>query len=403
MNTLPTLPVKVSALLAAAALLAACGGGAATAPASSAAARPASTGASVAAASSAKPAAGASASAKPAASGSANVAAKPKPGTVRLMELTPAPDPNLSYALMTQELGLFQKHGVNVAIQHAGGGGPQKVQILVSGSSDVVMTDIISMYSGFYQSSDMTAIFAPVARFGLPVAAQTNITDVKQLVGKQVSVPSLAGAARFLMTMAFEKQGVKDQDVKWLAIPDTSESLSAIAAGRVPAGYISTAAIPLIQQNPEYKGKVHVLIDSTARYTPPWPNFEFITKKAWLQQNADAAERIDEALLDMERTFAKDQNAYAMVANKIFPQLSVEQAKQVWQLQTDTGAWAENGGINLQGAQTALDAYLKAQNEKPNNNLPNSAAGFTTAPLKAALDKMGVLGDSKDIPDWYKK
>ncbi|MFI5265891.1 MAG: ABC transporter substrate-binding protein [Chloroflexota bacterium] len=319
------------------------------------------------------------------------------------MELTPTPDPNLSYGLETQELGLFQKHGVNVEIQHAGGGGPQKVQILVSGSTDIAMTDIISMYSGFYQTSDMTAIFAPVARFGLPVAAQDNITDVKQLVGKQVSVPSLAGAARFLMTMAFENQGVKDQDVKWLAIPDTSESLSAILAGRVPAGYISTAAIPLIEQNPQYKGKVHVLIDSTARYTPPWPNFEFITKKAWLQQNQDAAERIDEALLDMERTFAKDQNAYATVANKIFPQLSVQQAGDVWKLETDTGNWADNGGINFQGAQTALDAYLKAQNQKPNNNLPSSAAAFDTAPLKAALDKMGVIAGSKDVPDWYKK
>ena len=405
MNALASLPGKVLALAAAGALLAGCGGGAApassAAPASAAAKPPAS--ASAAGGASAKPAAAASAgaSAKPAASASAGAAAKP--GAVRVMELTPVADPNLSYALMTQELGLFQKHGVNVDIQHAGGGGPQKVQILVSGSSDIVMTDIISMYSGMYQASDMTAFFAPVARFGLPVAAQTNITDVKQLVGKQVSVPSLAGAARFLMTIAFENQGVKDSDVKWLAIPDTNESLSAILAGRVPAGYISTAALPLIEQDPQYKGKVHVLIDSTARFTPPWPNFEFVTKKAWLQQNADTAERIAEALLDMERTFAKDQSSYATVANKIFSRLSVDQAKQVWQLQTDTGAWADNGGINLQGAQTALDAYLKAQNEKPNNNLPNSAAAFTTAPLKTALDKLGVLGDSKDVPDWYKK
>ena len=383
----------MGAAAAAAMLLAACGGSAA--PAASSASSPAG------GASAAKPAGSTpgSASAKPAASGAASAAA----GTVRLMELTPSPDPNLSYALETQELGLFQKHGVNVEIQHAGGGGPQKVQILVSGSTDITMTDIISYYSAAYQSKDLTAIFAPVARFGVPVAAAPNIAKVDDLKGKQVSVPSLAGAARFLMTMAFEKQGVKDQDIKWLAIPDTSESLKAIVAGRVPAGYISTAAIPLIQQDPQYQGKVHVLMPSTAEYTPPWPNFEFITKKAWLQQHLDEAERIDEALLEMERTFSKDQTAYATTANKIFPALSVDQAKDVWKLLTDTGNWADNGGINFPGLQTALDTYLKAQNLQPNGNLSKAQDAFDTAPLKAALDKMGVVSDSKDVPDWYKK
>lgn len=381
-------------------LLAACGGGATTAPASRVAA---SVAAAKPPASSVAPA-GASASTKPAAgSAGASAAAAAKPGTVRVMELTPTPDPNLSYALETQTLGLFQKHGVNVEIQRAGGGGPQKVQIVVSGSTDVAMTDIISMYSAFSQTSDMTAIFAPVARFGVPVAAATNITSVEQLKGKQVSIPSLAGAARFLMTMAFDHFGVKDQDVKWLAIPDTSESLSAIAAGRVPAGYISTAAIPLIQQDPKYKGKVHILMETTAQYTPPWPNFEFITKKAWLKQNPDAAERIVEALLDMERTFAKDQNSYARVAHTIFPSLSEDQGKQVWKLLTDNGNWAVNGGVSLQGTQTALDTYFKAQKVSPNSNLGKSQDAFSTGPLKTALDKMGVISGSKDVPDWYKK
>jgi len=310
---------------------------------------------------------------------------------------------NLSYALETQELGLFQKHGVNVEILRAGGGGPQKVQILVSGSTDVVMTDIISMYSAFYQTSDMTGIFAPVARFGVPVAAAPNITSVEQLKGKQVSVPSLAGAARFLMTIAFDHFGVKDQDIKWLAIPDTSESLSAIAAGRVPAGYISTAAIPLIQQDPLYKDKVHILLDTTAQYTPTWPNFAFITKKAWLQQNPDAAERIVEALLDMERTFANDQKSYATVAHKIFPSLSEEQGAQVWKLLTDSGNWAVNGGVNLEGTQVALDTFLKAQNQAPNKNLSKSADAFDTGPLKTALGKMSIISGAKDVPDWYKK
>jgi ABC-type nitrate/sulfonate/bicarbonate transport system substrate-binding protein len=381
-------------------LLAACGGSAVpttTSPPLSTAAKPAG---SVVPATSDKPVA---ASASPSAGASASAGAPAKPGTVRVMELTPSPDPNLSYALETQELGLFPKHGVNVDILHAGGGGPQKVQILVSGSADVVMTDIISQYSGQYQGADYTAFFAPVARFGVPVAAATNITSVDQLKGQQVAVPSLAGAARFLMTIAFDHFGVKDADIKWLAIPDASESLKAIVAGRVPAGYMSTAAIPLIQQDPEYQGKVHVLMDSTSAYTPPWPNFEFITKKSWLQQNPDQAERITEALLEMERTFAKDQNSYAMIANKIFPSLTVDQGKQVWKLLTDTGNWAENGGINFPGAQTALDTYLKAQNAQPNKNLSKAQDAFDTGPLKAALDKMGVISDSKDVPDWYKK
>lgn len=397
MKTPNRLIPRVSVFLAAGVLLAACGGSAAPAGSSalsSAAAKPAG---SAAPAASSKPAASAAAAA------SASAGAATKAGRVRLMELPSVVDPNLSYPLETQELGLFKKHGVDVEVMHAGGGGPQKVQILVSGSADIVMTDIIAQYSGQYQGADYKAFFAPVARFGVPIAAANDITSMQQLKGKEVAVPSLAGAGRFLIDLAFAHFGLKDSDVKWLAIPGAPNSLKAIVSGRVPAGYISTAAIPLIEQDAEYKSKVHVLLPTTAAYTKPWPNFEYIAKKSWLQQNQDAVQRITEASLEMERTFAKDQNQYATIANKIYPELKVDQAKEAWKLLTDTGNWAENGGINFDGLQTALETYLQQQKLQPNQNLSKAQDGFDTAPLKSALDKLGVISDSKDAPDWYKK
>ncbi|HVA23365.1 MAG TPA: ABC transporter substrate-binding protein [Chloroflexota bacterium] len=381
-------------------LLAACGGAAAS-PSTPAASSAASVVAAkpAPASSAAKPSAtSAAASAKPAASGAAAAA----PIKLRAMELTPVPDPMLSYNQMAQDLGLFQKHGLDVEILKAGGGGPAKVQTIVANSADIATTDVVSMYGGISQGAAIQALFVPAANYGTAVIAQKQYTTVAQLKGKQLATPSLEGAGRFLASIAFQHFGVKDSDIKWLAISGTSQELAAVLAGRVAGATLGQTAIPLVQDGPNAQ-QINILIPSTTAYTPTWPNFEFIAQKQWLQKNPEAARRYVATMLDMARTLAKDQQAYSRVAHQVFPPMSEAQAAKLWTLLSDAHYWPVNGGVNIAAAQGALGTFFKVRKQQPNHYLAKAADAFDTGPLKSVLDQAGVLSGASDVPDWYKK
>jgi len=318
------------------------------------------------------------------------------------MELTPVPDPTLSYNQIAQDLGLFEKHGLDVEILKAGGGGPAKVQTIVANSADIATTDVVSMYGGISQGAAIQALFVSAANYGTAVIAQKPYTTVAELKGKQLATPSLEGAGRFLASIAFQHFGVKDQDIKWLAISGTSQELAAVLSGRVAGASLGQTAIPLVQDGPNAQ-QINVLIPSTTAYTPTWPNFEFIAQKQWLQKNPEAARRYVAAMLDMARTLAKDQQTYSRVAHQVFPPMSEAQAAKLWTLLSDAHYWPVNGGVNLPAAQGALDTFFKVRKQQPNQYLSKAADAFDTSPLKSVLDQEGVLSGASDMPDWYKK
>jgi len=51
-----------------------------------------------------------------------------------------------------------------------------------------------------------------------------------------------------------------------------------------------------------------------------------------------------------------------------------------------------------------MDLFFQVRNESPNQYLSKPSDVYDTGPLKAALDKMGVVKGTAglpDVPDWY--
>ncbi|MBI4581939.1 MAG: ABC transporter substrate-binding protein [Planctomycetes bacterium] len=345
------------------------------------------------------------AEAKPAASPAAKPAEKPaaKPLTpikTVALELNPTPDPIVAWVDVTQELGLFEKNGLQVEIKRSGGGGPAKVQALVAGEADIAVSDIIAGFSGVYEGTDVRTIFVPTARYGWIIAAKKKYTQVPQLKGQLVGVPSLGGSSRFGGILTFKAFGIADQDVKWQAVGGTAQMLAAQFSGRTEAAVLSPTAVPLIK-GPD-AADTHVLVPNTAKHTPPFPNFVIIARNKWVQENPEAAERYVKAFVDMGRQLAKDQQAFVRVARKFLPEMTNDEAAALWKTVTDEGFWSENGGINLAATQELLNTYFEVRGDKPNDKLAKAADTFNTGPLKRVLDREKVIETSKDKPDWYK-
>ncbi len=71
----------------------------------------------------------------------------------------------------------------------------------------------------------------------------------------------------------------------------------------------------------------------------------------------------------------------------------------------DGGYFSVNGGVNFAATQKVMDLFFKLRHESPNEYLSKPADVYDTGPLKAALDKMGVVKGTPglpDTPDWYK-
>ncbi|MGH6676578.1 MAG: hypothetical protein ACRECE_10225, partial [Xanthobacteraceae bacterium] len=81
-----------------------------------------------------------------------------------------------------------------------------------------------------------------------------------------------------------------------------------------------------------------------------------------------------------------------------------QQLHEGWKLFRDGGYFSINGGINFAATQKVMDLFFKLRNESPNQYLSKPSDVYDTGPLKAALDKMGVVKSGTnlpDVPDWY--
>ena len=73
------------------------------------------------------------------------------PTAIKATELEPTPDPSLSFNSMANAMGLFAKYGLTYeAGPKLGGGGPARVQAIVTGNTEVATSDIISVMGGIY-------------------------------------------------------------------------------------------------------------------------------------------------------------------------------------------------------------------------------------------------------------
>lgn len=316
-----------------------------------------------------------------------------------VMELIPTPDPILSFMAMARDFGYFDKHGLTATIKSAGGGGPHRIQNLEAGEASIATSDIIAAMSATYQGSDVKTIMVPSARYGAAIVTHKKYSDVRQLKGKLWGVPSLGGSARFMTILMLKHFGLADKEIQWKTAGGTAQALPLVYTGQIDALTITPTGA-LLMKGPEAKD-VHVLLENTAQFTPPFPNFVFVAKKSWLDKNPQAADRFVAAMVEMMRAFAADKSRYAQAVAKLNPGLySPEEIDRLWKSLHEGGYWAVNGGINLAGVKAVLDLFFEVRGDRPNDKLSRAEDLFDTAPLKRVLDKIGLAAGSKDVPDW---
>jgi ABC-type nitrate/sulfonate/bicarbonate transport system substrate-binding protein len=131
-----------------------------------------------------------------------------------------------------------------------------------------------------------------------------------------------------------------------------------------------------------------------------------VARADWIKDHEAAATRYVEVMLDAMRQWQNDSKSWVTPAESIFKNggLSRAQLQQVWAEFRDGGYFSVNGGINFAATQKLMDLYFQLRRESPNSSLSKPSDVYDTGPLQTALDKMGVVKGTPnlpDIPDWY--
>jgi ABC-type nitrate/sulfonate/bicarbonate transport system substrate-binding protein len=265
-------------------VLSACGG-ATSAPASAApssapaSAKPAAPASAASAAASAKPAT--SASAKPAASTAASAspaASSPKPS---IKAGWVSPSAAYSPLLIATDAGYFSNHGVNVEPVYIEGSS-KLVAATIAGDVQVMLISGETAVDGNVNAGQDFAIIAATGDHSFQqVISGPKLNQPSDLKGKTVAVVTGGTVPLYQLTRALEIQGlsVKDSNVTYLG--GYPAIISAIAAGQVDAGVMTTDFARL-----GVKQGLKVILDIEAMHILT-PNTPVIAKRAYIKTHHD--------------------------------------------------------------------------------------------------------------------
>ena len=313
----------------------------------------------------------------------------------------------LSMSRMAIAMGAPPKHGLDLKLgADLAGGGPERIQAVVTNNTDLATSDIIATMGAIESGAKIKILMVMTPYGDEEVWGQDKYKTMKDAEGQSWGVASLAGAQRFNAQMAVQGLGLAPDAFHWFAVGGgDGPNLQALDSGRVQLGSLSH--LGAIQA--EAKGftkTIHVLVPHTAKYTPPVPRLVVVARSEWLKDHQPTAIAYVEMMLDIMRQWNDNAQAWVKPAAAIYTDSGMDekQLEQGWQAFRDGGYFSVDGGVNLAATQKIMDLFFQLRGDKPNENLSKPADLYDTGPLKAALDKMGVVKgvpDLPDTPDWY--
>ena len=137
---------------------------------------------------------------------------------------------------MAKELGLFEKHGLDVDLQLIDGGSPSAAA-LIAGQTQLGNFGGTEVMSGVASGGDLVAValFVPVTPWQL--LAKSDYKQTSDLKGKVVGIATKGGSAEVAATTSLQKLGLDPaKDVNIQAFGSTANLTAAMLGGAAYAG-----------------------------------------------------------------------------------------------------------------------------------------------------------------------
>jgi NitT/TauT family transport system substrate-binding protein len=206
--------------------------------------------------------------------------------------------------VLAQQLGLYEKHGLEVELINFKGGSVALTAVL-GGSADVV--------SGYYdhtvnlkaKQKDMKSVVVYDQFPGLVLVVSPKATDqiksVKDLVGKKVGVSAPGSSTDFFVKYVLRKNGVDPEKVPAIGIGLDDTAVAAQEQGQVDAAVMLDPAVTVLSN--KYKD-LRILVDTRtekdtlAVFGGKYPGGSIYALSEWVDQHPKESQAIASALVE---------------------------------------------------------------------------------------------------------
>lgn len=162
------------------------------------------------------------------------------PAAAQAQDLTvgmPTTPPNIVHmpVLIAQDLGLYDKHGVEVKTV-ALEGGVKVYRALLSEDVDIAMAPGTIAIVGVSKGSPAKIIYVNAPKFEASMVARENVPTMKDLKGKRIGIQQPGGFADILSRTVLRVAGIAPEDVNFVSI--ATEDVPALVADQVDTGIL---------------------------------------------------------------------------------------------------------------------------------------------------------------------
>ena len=312
-----------------------------------------------------------------------------KPGlpTVKLMVGGWDKQIYLPYVL-AQQLGYYQKYGVNVELSTESNGGVGAEDAMASGQVDMAG----AWYEHTISFQDKQVAVESIVQLSLApgerimCSNKSGVHSAADFKGKKMGVTDLGSGTDVLTQYIAAKAGVKHNQYTTVAAHAGAAALTALQNGQVDCAMTTQPTVQAIESQGVGTSVVDLATSkgATAALGATWPAAGVLAKTSWVNSHQKEAQAVVNALVATLKWMQK--NGAAGVANEL-PQSFVSsglssKADYIKALNEDFGQFSATGLMPATGPASVLASLVLTKNATGNENL---ATTYTNSFVNSAL------------------
>src|SRR5688572_18992050 len=200
-----------------------------------------------------------------------------------------------------RDLGIFQKHGLDVEIVMITGAA-RSVAALLGNSTHFSTGSATGPLAAAVRGSDIKVIAASYNKFPYAFVVKPEIRGPKELRGKRVNILNYGGSNDLALQLALKEWGLKHSEVQVIIGGDAPTRLGSLMAGRTDATILSPPHLTIA-----VKAGYRVLADM-GEMSANFTQSSLYVKGSALRENRDRVKRFVRAYAEAIQTIKADRD-----------------------------------------------------------------------------------------------
>lgn len=210
---------------------------------------------------------------------------------------------------VTQEAGLFKKHGLNGELVMISGAS-QSMQAMLANETQVANTSGSAPVQAKIQGADAVIIATSYDLIPYGVVVHKDIRTPADLKGKRIAISRFGGITELAVKLAVEKFGLSPKDVTMIQAGPDAQRIPAVATGTVAASVLAPPGLFAA-----YAQGLRILAD-LSDLGVKYPTSSFFVMRNYLVENRASLKKFLMALTEGLHVYVNDKDFSMRVMQK---------------------------------------------------------------------------------------